>query len=172
MPGVGATSVLVVWLGVAACASPPASSGTTSASSSSGTGGGGGTATTTSAGGAGGSGGEAACVLDGDCPGPSGFCGGQRCEQGQCVLDNQPMHTPCAEDGGQVCDGAGACVECVSDIDCASLRCEAPHCLAPSCGDQKKNGDESDVDCGGPTCPALRARPGLRERRGLRGRRL
>jgi hypothetical protein len=68
------------------------------------------------------------------------------------VLDNQPMHTPCAEGGGAVCDGAGSCVECVSDVDCASLRCEAPHCLAPSCGDHLKNGAETDVDCGG-ACP-------------------
>lgn len=41
----------------------------------------------------------------------------------------------CSQNGGEFCDGNGACV-------------------AASCTDGAKNGDEADVDCGGATCPA------------------
>lgn len=64
-----------------------------------------------------------------------------------------PAATSCAVGGGTVCDGAGACVECTSGAQCASLVCAGNACQAPSCGDTVRNGLETDLDCGGP-CPA------------------
>jgi len=63
-----------------------------------------------------------------------GLCDGVNCPSGsQCVQDgscddqsgecipgaNEPIDTACTQGGGNVCDGAGACVECNSDDQCA-----------------------------------------------------
>ncbi len=48
----------------------------------------------------------------------------------------------------------GMCADknkCVANSDCESRRCEHDICI--SCDDGKKNGDETDVDCGGFHCP-------------------
>lgn len=45
-------------------------------------------------------------------------------------------------------------VSCVSPIQCNSGVCTAGLCATPSCTDHVRNGQETDVDCGGPTCPA------------------
>ena len=38
--------------------------------------------------------------------------------------------------------------------DCESLACSPGHvCVSPECNDKVKNGAESDIDCGGATCP-------------------
>lgn len=42
---------------------------------------------------------------------------------------------------------------CESAADCESGKCDGGTCAAPACGDGIKNGDESDTDCGGSTCP-------------------
>ncbi|APR85895.1 Tryptophan synthase alpha chain [Minicystis rosea] len=54
--------------------------------------------------------------------------------------------------GAKFCDGVGACVECVVDANCgaAPAYCNANACA--SCTDNTKNGDETDVDCGGAHC--------------------
>jgi hypothetical protein len=51
-----------------------------------------------------------------------------------------------------VCDDLGACVQCRENNDCPKPvedRCYSNTCV--SCADNKKNGDETGVDCGG-TC--------------------
>jgi hypothetical protein len=50
----------------------------------------------------------------------------------------------------KVCDGAGKCVECVEDAQCAGGYCHENKCA--KCDDTIKNGDESDADCGGTHC--------------------
>jgi len=50
-----------------------------------------------------------------------------------------------------VCDGSGTCVECLEDMQCAGGYCFEKACA--KCDDGAKNGDETDVDCGGPHCP-------------------
>ncbi len=84
-----------------------------------------------------------------------------------CTLDTCNAGTPesspattgtsCDDGGGKVCDGAGACVECLDDGDCgvAAPKCVSHACVPASCDDGVKNGTETDVDCGGacgPTC--------------------
>jgi plastocyanin len=80
-------------------------------------------------------------------------CTTDSCSAGTTVNDPKSSGAPCASNGGKVCDGAKACVECVLDPNCASGVCGADHkCVPASCGDGVKNGMETDVDCGGPTC--------------------
>jgi hypothetical protein len=42
---------------------------------------------------------------------------------------------------------------CDSDLDCESRVCASGACASPSCTDARKNGDETEIDCGG-ACPA------------------
>ena len=70
------------------------------------------------------------------------------------VLLASAAATPCTEDGGQVCDGTGNCVECTVDGDCPGTDiCSAHACMPATCDDGTLNALETDVDCGGPDCP-------------------
>jgi hypothetical protein len=53
-------------------------------------------------------------------------------------------------DAGKVCDAAGKCVECIDDKQCGTGYCYMNACA--KCDDTMKNGDETDVDCGGTHC--------------------
>jgi hypothetical protein len=54
--------------------------------------------------------------------------------------------------GGQKCDGAGQCVQCLATADCsAGAACVKGQCVW-SCIDGMKDGTETDVDCGGAAC--------------------
>jgi hypothetical protein len=60
-------------------------------------------------------------------------------------------------DCGQVCAPSQLCDigdTCDTDADCTSGNCndDTGICQAPSCTNEKQDGDETDVDCGGPTC--------------------
>jgi hypothetical protein len=95
------------------------------------------------------------CLADGDCPGATNECGKPRCfSDGLCGFDNEPIGAPCTENGGHACDGKGQCVECTANVHCASGKCGPDRlCIPPTCNDEIKNGNESDIDCGG-SCPA------------------
>jgi hypothetical protein len=62
--------------------------------------------------------------------------------------------------GGGPAGDAGACrasgSTCVAWFDCCSESCSLGVCVgsAPSCADGVKDESETDVDCGGPVCPA------------------
>ncbi len=79
------------------------------------------------------------------------------CNVGSCT-GSTPTQTPkaegttCATDGGTVCDGQGACVECVVDGDCTSNLCVDGTCAPVTCTNLVKDGEETDVDCGGTQC--------------------
>jgi len=90
---------------------------------------------------------ECAAQLPATC-GTTGMCG-----SGACAL--HPAGTECApascaggvEQKADTCNGAGACtdngtVACVAPYVCATTTCQ-------SCSDGVKNGNETDVDCGG-----------------------
>jgi hypothetical protein len=69
----------------------------------------------------------------------------------RCMMDSCPGPDKCPG----VCDGAGTCIGCLQDADCKSgYTCEAGN-VCSSCDDGAKNGDETDIDCGGscPLCP-------------------
>lgn len=98
---------------------------------------------------------DKACLVDGDCA--SGFCNDElampACQKPNC--------TDAARNGNETdVDCGGACPQCQDgdgcavDGDCVSGFCNtgltAPACATPSCNDKFPNGDETDVDCGGP----------------------
>jgi hypothetical protein len=95
----------------------------------------------------------AACVTSEDC-GLRAACGGRSCIDGRCQLDNEVAGTPCDEDGGRLCNGAGHCVECTLDNDCAVAEvCMQQRCAPTLCTNGAQDGTETDVDCGGDDCP-------------------
>ena len=58
--------------------------------------------------------------------------------------------------GGSECPPCVAGDDCEQGADCASGVCDIGNtdiCLTAACDDQVQNGDETDVDCGGPDCP-------------------
>ncbi len=82
-------------------------------------------------------------------------CTVDTCSAGDPQSDPATMGAMCASDGGKVCDGMGACKECLSNTDCADPNpiCSAGNtCIPATCTDGMKNGPETDVDCGGGTC--------------------
>jgi lamin tail-like protein len=64
-------------------------------------------------------GGETPCDSAADCPGADTTCGQRTCEADTCGVAFAPAATPCTEDGGKVCNGAGTCVECATEAQCA-----------------------------------------------------
>ena len=57
--------------------------------------------------------------------------------------------------GGGTCPTCADMQKCTAATDCQSGVCDgstAKTCTPPTCSDSVKNGDESDVDCGGPAC--------------------
>jgi hypothetical protein len=88
---------------------------------------------------------------------------GTACTTDTCDMGT-PKHTPvaaggaCSDNGGTVCDDMGKCVECNADGDCKDPlkpSCDTGNhlCVKAECGDGKKNGDETDTDCGGSCGP-------------------
>jgi hypothetical protein len=84
----------------------------------------------------------------------------KECTTDTCQPDGMTMHTPvvaataCSENGGKVCNNAGACVECITSADCsvAGEICQGTNCVQPACANAMKDGSETDIDCGGPDC--------------------
>ncbi|WAS98760.1 hypothetical protein [Nannocystis punicea] len=86
-----------------------------------------------------------------DCP-AAAECHAAVCSDGACDEVAVTAGESCTTG---VCDGEGTCVECVTARDCPMGQlCLAHQCAPPTCGDGLQNGMETDVDCGGPVCPA------------------
>jgi hypothetical protein len=87
-----------------------------------------------------------------DTPPAASACVVPTCSAGVSVQSPAPEGTSCSDGGSaQVCDGAGACVACVTDMDCTTgdhPSCDPSHTCV-SCSDGAQNGGETGVDCGG-----------------------
>ena len=88
------------------------------------------------------------------------FDDGKECTIDACTVMGEPTNEPAAAGtscatGQMVCDGKGTCVECAFDTDCkvAERICLMNHCVLKTCNNQMKDGQESDIDCGGTDCP-------------------
>jgi hypothetical protein len=99
-----------------------------------------------------GAGAEVVVNDDADKPVDTNECTDNLCDSGTPSNTSTLAGTTCSQNGGAVCDGLGACVECVNGGNCASGVCTSNVCQAATCMDSVKNGDETDVDCGGPLC--------------------
>jgi hypothetical protein len=82
---------------------------------------------------------------------------GNKCTQDVCIggvptLENVAKGTACF---GGICDGKGACVDCIDDAVCNSPQfCLEGLCVPPTCVENgMKDGPETDVDCGGGCLP-------------------
>ncbi len=81
------------------------------------------------------------CFTGGDEPGLGGVCT-------QCTTDDH-----CLDAARPFCR-LGDCVQCRDELDCPPGQlCEGGRCVSePSCSNSIRDGDETDIDCGGPTC--------------------
>lgn len=82
---------------------------------------------------------------------------GNLCTQETCVegVGLQTGPAPAGTDcGGQVCDGAGNCVQCNGPGECSGTQiCQGNTCVAATCDDDVQSGNETDEDCGGDCLP-------------------
>jgi hypothetical protein len=85
------------------------------------------------------------CNLSADCP-PGLFCDAHHlCGS-----------APCTDvDCGGACSPCALGKRCLVDADCRSFACDAATkaCISNQCLDHRQDGDETDADCGGGTCP-------------------
>lgn len=95
-----------------------------------------------------------ACGVDEDCA--SSFCTGDVCQTPTCSDDVRNGDETDVDCGGPIpgCPRCGDLDSCLLPSDCMSLVCDAGTCMLPTCTDDVQNGDETDVNCGGATCPA------------------
>jgi alpha-tubulin suppressor-like RCC1 family protein len=82
----------------------------------------------------GGGGGPAPCHVASDCSATGSDCSTPQCDNGTCKPKNLDPGATCASSGGNVCDGAGQCVECLAPKDCGdpgttcvSVGCSGSH---------------------------------------------
>ncbi|HIH49275.1 TPA: hypothetical protein HA296_06765 [Candidatus Woesearchaeota archaeon] len=96
---------------------------------------------------------NATCLVNVDCT--SRNCVSGRCREadhcGNAIKDETETDIDC---GGTRCQKCENDLECKAGNDCLSGYCDPSFqlCKSPSCTDTKKNGYESDVDCGGLRC--------------------
>lgn len=93
---------------------------------------------------------------DTDVPDDGKDCTIDGCSAGVKTTEPAAAGTACAQTG-KVCDGEGECVECISNADCADPEplCDAAShtCIPIDCTNAVKDGNETDVDCGGLCAP-------------------
>ena len=79
-----------------------------------------------------------------------GLCEESSCENG--IQDTFETDIDCGGVDCPDCDDGGTCLQ---DEDCVSGVCDVENmvCLEATCLDGVTNGDETDMDCGGPDCP-------------------
>jgi hypothetical protein len=85
-----------------------------------------------------------------DLPNDGRECTDDACDGTTPTSTNKTPGTQCT---GGVCNNAGDCVECVVAAQCTGGKvCVMNQCVAATCTDGVKNGDETAKDCGG-SCP-------------------
>ncbi len=92
------------------------------------------------------------CAKNGDCA--SGYCDGSVCVADHCLDKQKDVGETGADCGGTcqtACDNGQGCS---LPSDCTSTYCAAIalSCVGTPCQDEVKDGDETDMDCGGSVC--------------------
>lgn len=104
---------------------------------------------------------DGGCVSPASCPTPANECQEATCNEGVCGVGNKPAAATC-NSGADVCDGNGACVDCLVNTDCPATGtvCATPQCTGNVCGTDKAGlgtvcSDNNGVVCdGNGTCVA------------------
>ena len=94
------------------------------------------------------------CIKNTDCN--SGVCDSKVCKPASCsdkIMNGDETDVDC---GGSCSTNCADLKKCKVAADCASGVCNLTKliCDTPTCTDAVKNGNETDQDCGGGTCPA------------------
>jgi hypothetical protein len=102
------------------------------------------------------------CLVDGDCVTNACDAITLTCVSSQCSdhrLDGNETDVDCS---GACTSKCATGLKCQVNGDCVTNACDAVAlvCDASQCADQKKDGAETDVDCGGGTCPTCAANKG------------
>ncbi|MGA9805455.1 MAG: Ig-like domain repeat protein [Terriglobales bacterium] len=97
-----------------------------------------------------------ACTSDANCA--SNACDGitSKCDANQCQDNRKDGNETDIDCGGGTCSACAVGLGCQLDRDCASNACDGISftCDANQCADNRQDGAETDVDCGGGTCSA------------------
>jgi hypothetical protein len=95
------------------------------------------------------------CEVDGDCATMACDAAMLVCDANQCMDGLQDGAETDVDCGGGACPACALGKKCLVDADCISMGCDVTThtCDANQCHDGIKNGSETDVDCGGGTCP-------------------
>lgn len=102
-----------------------------------------------------GAGGTKLVPNDMDTPIPDDNCIVGLCTDGVGSFELAAVGSSC--DGDRFCTKRGNCVTCIADANCVdTMICAADkgECAPVTCGNAMQDNDESDVDCGGVSCPA------------------
>jgi Cys-rich repeat protein len=96
------------------------------------------------------------CLKSSDCPNGQSCSAAHTCAMVSCMDGVQNGQETDVDCGGPICAPCAAGKKCKVDSDCTSMACDALTlvCDPNQCTDHKKDGTETDVDCGGGTCPA------------------
>ncbi|WP_437276111.1 SUMF1/EgtB/PvdO family nonheme iron enzyme [Sorangium sp. So ce375] len=110
---------------------------------------------------------EPADCFSGRCEEGGGAGAGRTCTAARCdngVKDGDETDIDCGgaaapHGGNPACPPCATSKRCAAGSDCGSLRCVNGQCLEPTCSDGVKNGQETDIDCGGlcPSCAPSKA---------------
>jgi hypothetical protein len=95
------------------------------------------------------------CLIDSDCVSQACDAIAHVCDASQCTDHQQDGNETDVDCGGGTCPPCVVGKDCLSNPDCASNACDdvTGKCVSSECADQKQDGTETDVDCGGGTCP-------------------
>jgi hypothetical protein len=92
------------------------------------------------------------CQLDSDCTSNACDASTLKCVANQCFDNRKDGAETDIDCGGGVCSACGLGKSCQVDTDCTSNACDAStlKCVSNQCADNRKDGTETGVDCGGP----------------------
>jgi hypothetical protein len=95
------------------------------------------------------------CTVAGDCSSQvcnpsSSTCSAPSCSDA--VANGSETDVDC---GGPLCARCADHLHCIINNDCQSRVCDQSNasCASPTCSDAVRNANETDIDCGGGTCP-------------------
>ena len=95
-----------------------------------------------------------ACTSDANCASNACDAASLTCVASQCADQRKDGNETDVDCGGGTCSACAVGLGCQLDRDCASNACDgiSQQCDANQCQDNRQDGNETDIDCGGGTC--------------------